>query len=125
MRVPTVLLTAALAVAISGCAAQPDVAPGTLIGKSITEVDGLIPSGSSFAWYDLSEQVLHQPGTLIGGEDPDGEGVIIAVCADADTIGNSTKVTAGVIPQKNYQGSIKRRAEAGEYQTQLPECASK
>lgn len=109
-------------VTISGCATQPDVAPSTFIGKTVAKLDKSVPSGTSFAWYDLSEQTLHQPGTLISGADPDDEGVIVAVCANAKTIGSSSRISAGAIPASNYDGAIRRNAEAGKFRELLPEC---
>ena len=119
MCVSTVLI-----VSLSGCSAPPSVPPESLIGKSVTAAVEQVPSGTAAAWYDLSEAVLHQPGTLIGGAEPDGVGgVVIAVCADADTIARSSRVTTGAIPRAAYDSTIHRRAAAGDYRHLLPECA--
>ncbi|MBA8989931.1 hypothetical protein FHW23_001177 [Curtobacterium pusillum] len=108
---------------LAGCAMHPDAAPSELIGKSVAGAAKEVPSGRSYAWYDLSQEVLHKEGSLIGGDDPDGAGgVIIAVCANANTLGKSSKITAGAIPKSDYHGPIRRKAEAGEYRTLLPEC---
>jgi hypothetical protein len=113
-----------LVLTLSGCAPPPSVPPDTLIGKSVTAAVEQVPTGTAAAWYDLSEAVLHQPGTLIGGPEPDGAGgVVIAVCADADTIARSTRITTGAIPRTAYDSTIRRRAAAGDFRRLLPECA--
>jgi hypothetical protein len=117
--VPIVVFT----VAASGCSARPDPSPSTLIGTSVTTAAELVPPGRSYAWYDLSRDILHKQGELVGGDRPDGEGgVIVAVCADSDTIRTSSMISAGAIPRSDYHGAIKRNAAAGEYRALLPEC---
>ncbi|OII33090.1 hypothetical protein BIU98_06460 [Curtobacterium sp. MMLR14_010] len=121
MGVSTVLI-----VALSGCSAPPSVPPDTLIGEPVAATVRHVPAGTAYAWYDLSEAVLHQPGSLIGGPAPDGEGgVVIAVCADADTIAESTRITTGAIPRAAYDDTVRRRAAAGDYRHLLPECADR
>ncbi|MFJ4077313.1 MULTISPECIES: hypothetical protein [unclassified Curtobacterium] len=108
---------------LSGCTSAPDVATTDLIGKSVALATEQVPSGRSYAWYDLTEQILHREGDLIGGAEPDGEGgVIVAVCADAEAIGRTSSITTGAIPAGDYHGRIKREAEAGAFDALLPEC---
>jgi hypothetical protein len=115
---------AVLVLALTGCSAPPEVHPDALLGDSVAAAVEQVPAGTAYAWYDLSEAVLHQPGSLIGGLAPDGEGgVVIAVCADADTIAESTRITTGAIPRAAYDDTMRRRAAAGDYRHLLPECA--
>lgn len=119
-------LCTVLVVSLAGCSAPPSVPPDTLIGESVTAAVEQVPTGTSAAWYDLSQAVLHQPGTLIGGPEPDGtDGVVIAVCADADTVARSTRITMGAVPRAAYDDTVRRRAAAGEYRDLLPECAGR
>lgn len=115
-----------LALTLSGCSPPPSVPPDTLIGASVAAALEQVPTGSAAAWYDLSEAVLHQPGSLIGGTEPDGTGgVVVAVCADADTIAQSTRITMGAVPRVAYDDTVRRRAAAGDYRDLLPECAGR
>jgi hypothetical protein len=117
---------ASVVLTLSGCAVPPSVPPDSLIGDSVTAAIERVPAGTASAWYDLSEAVLHQPGTLIGGPEPDGAGaVVIAVCADAATIAQSTRITTGAIPRAAWDDTIRRRAAAGDYRDLLPECAGR
>ena len=117
---------AVLVLTLSGCSDPPSVPPDSLIGESVAAAVEQVPTGTAAAWYDLSEAVLHEPGTLIGGAEPDGVGgVVIAVCADADTIARSSRVTTGAIPRAACDSTIRRRAAAGDYRHLLPECADR
>lgn len=120
---PVIAIAAVLACTLGGCAPRPDPAPTALIGMPVPEAAKEVPAGRSYAWYDLTEDILHRDGELIGGDGIDGEdGVIIAVCADAHSIGTSSRIAAGAIPAADYHGAVRLRAEAGEYRALLPEC---
>jgi hypothetical protein len=108
----------------AGCGAHSEVPTRDLIGMTVAEANASVPDGRSYAWYDLSREVLGHPGTLIGGDRPNGAGgVVIAVCADAATLENSHRVTAGAIPMRDYDRAVRKKALSGGYREFLPECA--
>src|SRR5690349_4017960 len=108
IRLAGAAIAATAIVALTGCSTPKSTPVDTLIGLDVPAAAELIPDGHEFVWYDLSSQVAKQGPTLT---EPDGQGgVIIAVCADGNSLDASDEVSVGAIPGSLYTAEIKAAA---------------
>lgn len=114
-------LALAILLALGGCSSAERTPVSHLKGMSAPAATTLVPDGHEFVWYNLSQFVLHKDLAI---SDPQGDGaVVIAVCSTGDTIEDSSKIAAGVIPRSEYSSALRAAAEKNAYRELLPECA--
>jgi hypothetical protein len=99
-------------ISMSGCGAEPDLAPRDLVGEPLELLTSAITEQTTLLVQDVSVVVGRAP-TYDENEDASAWEVV-AACSDHESIAQSVVVEVAVVPASAMTAGLEERLRAGE-----------
>ncbi|MEU6389114.1 hypothetical protein [Streptomyces sp. NPDC046939] len=126
VRVSAVVGAAVTAVLLAGCGAEDEVRTtpvASLVGRSVAQVEGALPSEASMVSYDLSKPVTGAESKHSLSDDTyRTEWIVVAACANTKRVEDDTRLAVGVLNADDYSGNVERKAKKHAFDRYLSEC---